>query len=162
MHLSADCIHFDEHLVSLSVFWCFPFNSRLSNFDGLCLTFTFGEDSMLSSAEVVITFGPVRNPNLTRSAVWCFASSRNCCNNPCLTYIHFFLFCMIIFLLCNFFLISSLIAMLFICRSRVFSCRSCTSVLYCPTDLSMSSFLHVQHYALYHYVWCMCVGTNRS
>jgi len=31
----------------------------------LTFTFTFGEESMLSSAEAVITFGPMRNPEIT-------------------------------------------------------------------------------------------------
>ena len=32
----------------------------------LFFTFTFGEDSMLSSAEAVIRFGPMRNPEITK------------------------------------------------------------------------------------------------
>ena len=38
-------------------------------------TFTFGEDSMLSSAEAIIKFGPMRNPEITErlyESLWGF------------------------------------------------------------------------------------------
>jgi len=53
-----DCVeHEREDYLNCSVLYCMPLT--------FTFTYTFGEDSMLSSTEAVIRFGPVHSPEIT-------------------------------------------------------------------------------------------------